>query len=153
MPGRAHRPCPGRSRADAARADCEVDVPRCAVSELGGQLTFTPCGSGRGSAERYAPLSHRTHDLTLQYPFATRFRYEVRLPEGWRIEDLPATIALDSPFGAFRLEYEQVEGAVVARGEMVLSEPRVPAEEYQAFRSFLGEVDRAVERRVRLVVQ
>ncbi|MBI5544987.1 MAG: DUF3857 domain-containing protein [Deltaproteobacteria bacterium] len=128
----------------------EMDAPAWAARE-GETLAFTPFGQGASYVESYAPLSTRSWDLLLPYPWANRFRYRIALPEGTAPTDLPKEVDIQSPFGGVKLAY-RLEGGreLVAEGEVLLGVTRVKASEYVAFRTFLGQVDAALSRRIRL---
>ncbi len=127
-----------------------MDAPSWAQRE-GAGLAFTPFGQGASYVESYAPLSARAFDLVLGFPWTNRFEYRVTLPEGQQATDLPKAVDVQTAFGGVKLAYS-VEGRVLtARGEIHLDVPRVKAAEYPAFRSFLGQLDQALGRRVRVV--
>jgi tetratricopeptide (TPR) repeat protein/transglutaminase-like putative cysteine protease len=127
-----------------------LDVPRYASADDGGERSFSAFGSGASYVESFAPLSARKHDLELPYPWANRARYRFSLPAGWAAKALPSDVELKSPFGALTLKYRAEGGALTLETDLVMAVSRVKAAEYPAYRAFLGQVDQALQRRVKL---
>jgi hypothetical protein len=124
----------------------ELAVPRYAQPDG----TFTPFGAGSGYAEAYVAASTRTHDLLLGDPGVTRFAYRYALPAGWTVAELPPPTSAETPWAAFEVRYRAEGGDLWAEGHVTFRTARVPARDYGAFRAFLGELDRALGRRVRV---
>jgi tetratricopeptide (TPR) repeat protein/transglutaminase-like putative cysteine protease len=127
----------------------EMDAPSYATREADA-LTFTPFGQGATYVESFAPLAKRSFDLVLGFPWTNRFRYKVTLPQGAAATDLPKEVDVQSPFGAVKLAYRMDGPTLVAEGEVMISAPRIAAAEYPAFRTFLGQVDQALGRRIKI---
>jgi tetratricopeptide (TPR) repeat protein/transglutaminase-like putative cysteine protease len=125
-----------------------LSVGRYAQAE-GPALRFTPFGQGTGYLEAYAPLSVRRFDLIIGDPWSNRFSYRYTLPPGWKVEEVPAPVTIDSPFGRFTVRY-QTAGGLTAEGEIAFKAARVKAADYPAFRAFVAEVDRAMSRQVKV---
>jgi tetratricopeptide (TPR) repeat protein len=113
-----------------------------------GLLRFTPFGAGATYAETWASLSSRRHDLEVGDPATTRFRYQVALPPGWTVRELPEPAAGDAPHAAFEVRYRQEAGVVVVEGFVALKTPLVPPADYPAFRALMLRIDAAFSRRV-----
>jgi len=126
-----------------------LEVPRYALDE-DGALTFSPFGKSRSYVETYAPLSARKHDLVIPYPWTTRSTFRYRLPGGYTAPQLPQPLEVMSPFGSFALKYRLEGDQLAVDSEITLAVSRVAANEYAAFRAFLGQIDQAVGRRVKL---
>ncbi|MGC4120613.1 MAG: hypothetical protein QM765_39755 [Myxococcales bacterium] len=126
-----------------------MDAPTWGERE-GETLSFTPFGQGASYVESYSPLSARTFDLVLPFPWTNRFTYKIALPAGAKAE-LPKPVDVRSPFGAVKLAYK-LDGAstVVAEGEVMMGTSRVKAGDYPAFRTFMGQIDQALGRRVKV---
>ncbi len=129
----------------------ELAIPRFAQQEEDGALHFSPFGQGANYVEIYAALSARTHALELPQPWVNRFVHRYQLPTGFAARDLPGDVQVKSPFGAVALRYRQLGGALVAEGELSLALSRVAPGDYPAFRSFLGQIDQALGRKITLV--
>jgi tetratricopeptide (TPR) repeat protein/transglutaminase-like putative cysteine protease len=128
----------------------EMDAPAYARRE-GEAMTFTPFGQGASYVESFAPLSTRKFDLVLSYPWVNRFHYRIVLPAGLSAADVPKDVDAHGPFGAVKLAYRLDGKALVAEGELQLGVSRVKASDYPAFRAFLGQIDQALGRRIRVV--
>jgi tetratricopeptide (TPR) repeat protein len=127
----------------------ELQVPRFAQKEEG-TLGFSPFGQSASYVESYAPLSSRKHDLVFQFPWTNAFEHRYTLPAGFAAQELPQDVDVRSPFGALRIKYRKEAGALRAEGEVSLGISRVLASEYPAFRAFLGQIDQALGRKIKL---
>jgi tetratricopeptide (TPR) repeat protein len=128
----------------------ELDIPRFAQPE-DDALTFAPFGQGATYVESWAALSARKQALVLPQPWTNRFVHRYLLPKGFSASELPADVSVKSPFGAVALRYHAEGDALVAEGEVALGISRVAPAEYPAFRAFLGRIDRALGRKIKLV--
>lgn len=129
--------------------DFKMSIPR--YSEvLPGALRFLPFGTGRTYQQAYASLAERRFDLVMQSPWRNRFTLRYALPAGYSVAELPQEVKEETPFGRLHLTYRMDGNTLVADGEVALTVARVKAEDYPAFREFLGRVDRAFGRKVTL---
>jgi hypothetical protein len=143
---------------EAVRLSFQMNVPRFAQTE-GSNLVFDPFGTASTYVETYAPLSRRNHDLVLPYAWTQRFDYRCQAPAGYRFATPPGPIEISGPFGKLELRNEPVppspsigapsELRVV--GTLRLSGTTIPAADYAAFRSFLGQADRAFSQQLQAV--
>ncbi|MBF5046586.1 DUF3857 domain-containing protein [Aggregicoccus sp. 17bor-14] len=140
---------PTRLDEDVA-VDFQMRVPRYA--EAGpGALRFLAFGSPRSYVQTYAPLVERHYDLVMSTPWVNRFSLRYHLPQGYRVAQLPPAYEETTPFGRVRLTQRMENGQLVAEGELALTTARVKAEDYAAFRAFLGRIDQAFARKVTAV--
>jgi cellulose synthase operon protein C len=130
--------------------DFQMQVPRYAESAPG-TLRFLAFGSSRSYLQTFAQLPQRNYDLVMSGPWTQRFTLRHQLPAGYRVTQLPAPYTEETPFGRVRLTQRLEGGKLVAEGELVLTRARVKAEDYAAFRAFLGRVDQAFGRKVQAV--
>ncbi|MFP2928538.1 DUF3857 domain-containing protein, partial [Pyxidicoccus sp. 3LG] len=132
---------------DDVALDFKMSIPRYA-EVLPNGMRFLPFGTGRTYQQAYASLAERRFDLVMQGPWLNSFSLRYTLPAGWTVAELPQPVEETTKFGYVKLTYKVDGGKLVAEGEMALTEARVKAEDYPAFREFLGRVDRAFGRRV-----
>ncbi|WP_163866408.1 DUF3857 domain-containing protein [Myxococcus eversor] len=141
------------SLSDTTRLDDDVtmdflmSIPRYA-EVMPNAVRFLPFGTGRTYQQAFAPLAERRFDLVMQSPWVNNFNLRYTLPAGWSVTELPQAVEETNAFGRLKLTYRVEEGRLIAEGEVKLSVARVKADEYPAFREFLGRVDRAFGRRV-----
>lgn len=126
----------------------ELLVPGYADVALDGSLTFSPTRSASNLVESFAALSSRRFDVVLRYPWTTSFRYEIALPAGYDFSGLHEPQTIESAFGSARVEWSKEGQMLVVEGEIEVSLARIRAEEYSAFRAFLGRVDAMLSRKV-----
>ncbi|NTX05133.1 DUF3857 domain-containing protein [Myxococcus sp. CA040A] len=132
---------------DDVSMDFRMSIPRYA-EVMPNAVRFLPFGTGRTYQQAFAPLAERRFDLVMQSPWVNSFNLRYTLPAGWSVTELPQAVEETNAFGRLKLTYRVEEGKLVAEGEVKLSVARVKADEYPAFRDFLGRVDRAFARRV-----
>ena len=131
------------------QVDFRMSIPRFAEA-LPGQLRFLPFGTGRSYTQTYASLAERRFDLVMNSPWLNRFTFRYTLPQGYSVAELPPEHQEETPFGRVRLTYRQEGNQLICDGEVSLSAARVKAEDYAAFRAFLGRVDKGFSRKVTL---
>ncbi len=104
-----------------------------------------------GHFATYAPGMARGHDLVLPAAWQHSVRYEVDLPAGWKVSELPADAKLETEFGKLLIKRKFEGGKLVIEKTVSLAATRVPAAKYPAFRKFCLDLDRLEARRVQLV--
>ncbi len=136
---------------DDVRLAFDMKVPRFAEVSKDGTLRILPFGTGRAYTQAFAPLGERRYDLVMGTPWTHRYTYRFTLPEGYALAGQPRDVREESPFGALTVRYRSEGNQVVAESELVLSVARVKAQDYGAFKAFLGKVDQAFARKLTLV--
>ncbi len=95
-----------------------------------------------------APASERRLPLDL----STRTSYEetrrVRLPAGFRVEDLPQGGTAESPFGRLEMEVRQEGREVRLTTRLNVTQDRIAPSDYGAFRRWVEEADRILRQRL-----
>jgi len=126
-----------------------LSAPRYAQPD-GEGLRFTPFGQSAVYTESFAPLSSRRYDLVLGEPWEARFTYRYKLPKGWHPVEIPEPARLQAAFGSFEVTVRADGDGLVAQGQVVFSRSRISVADYAAFRDFLGRLDRALARPIRV---
>ncbi len=134
---------------DDVQVDFRMSIPRYAEAAPG-QLRFLPFGTGRSYTQSYASLAERRFDLVMNGPWVNQFTYRYTLPRGYSVAELPPNKEESTPFGRVRLAYRQEGNQLICEGEVALTAARVKADDYAAFRAFLGRVDQGFSRKVTL---
>jgi tetratricopeptide (TPR) repeat protein/transglutaminase-like putative cysteine protease len=134
---------------DDVQVDFRMSIPRFAEA-MPGQLRFLPFGTGRSYTQSYASLAERRFDLVMHGPWVNTFTFRYTLPQGYSVAELPPAHQEETPFGRVRLGFRQEGNQLICDGEVALTAARVKADDYAAFRSFLGRVDQAFARKVTL---
>ena len=99
-------------------------------------------------SQRYANETKRTHDLQLFFPWARRTTIEFTLTDPMKVATLPQDAAIDEPFGKYSRKVTQ-DGAVVKIVEdFQVTQTLVKSADYDAFKTFCGKVDAAMEDKV-----
>ncbi|WP_088340602.1 DUF3857 domain-containing transglutaminase family protein [Robiginitalea sediminis] len=96
---------------------------------------------------RYVPDRYRDRTLPFQVlrGYQDREHYQIELPEGYKPEAIPGPVAIESPFGSYRMEVQYLpeEHILEYKREALVREGRYDAEQYEAYRDFHRQVARA----------
>ena len=112
-----------------------------------GALRFSPFGQQRSYVESYAQLSRRALPQRLPAPQRLTVWAEVELPRGWSAS-LPEDASENATQGSWSVKYARGDGKVTASLTLELKGGTVAPQDYAAFRSFLGRLDRVLLRKV-----
>jgi hypothetical protein len=63
------------------------------------------------------------------------------------VESLPGATRLDTEFGTYERTYERAGRTLSVRRVLRFATNRIPVARYEAFRAFLGDIERAEEER------
>ena len=134
---------------DSLRLSMRVGLRRYASAT--GRRLFVPLAMERWGAVPDAMTAERTQPVVAApYPFEDRDSLVVTLPEGYRVEAAAQPVALDTPFGSYRLS-ATVDGTTLRiTRRLVLAQTRLEAADFAAYRNFLERV--ATADRTRLVL-
>lgn len=75
----------------------------------------------------------------------------IALPAGFTVDELPAPVALETPFGTYTAETKAETGALVHKRKLVLRRATVPPDQYAALKTFYEKMRAAEESPVVLV--
>jgi tetratricopeptide (TPR) repeat protein len=128
--------------------DFQMTIPRYSEVLPGGVLRFLPFGTGRTYQQAYATLVERRFDLVMQGPWMNKFTLIYTLPSGYTVAEVPPPLQEKHSWGHVSLTYRMEGGKLIADGEVLMSSPRIKADDYTAFRTFLGRVDQSFGRKV-----
>ncbi len=120
----------------------KMAMPRYAEAGVG-LLRFFPFGASRAFTQVLAPLSERTFDVVFPGVWTNRFEVTYTLPPSWTPGALPAKDVLTSPFGSLTISATTKDGKLKVSGELVMSQARISAKDYPAYRAWLLQVDQA----------
>jgi hypothetical protein len=87
--------------------------------------------------------SSRKHPVVLE-PNAYNETVKVKLPEGFVVDELPAAVKLETPFGSYATNYVVKDGQLNFTRSLVLQGATIPVGEYSKVRSFFEKM-RAAE--------
>ena len=133
------------------KVELSVEVPRLLQPSTSGQLEVREVRSWlfellylRGRRlSGLAADEERREDLVLPLPAGVDETVVYELPQGLRLKSLPAPREIKTPFGTYQRSYERRGRQLIARRVLKLDTRRIPAGQYEQFRSFLGAVERA----------
>ncbi|MGH9907139.1 MAG: DUF3857 domain-containing protein [Pyrinomonadaceae bacterium] len=129
---------------DGGRFDLDVDFTAAAYAQSMQDrlLVFKPAiVSRRDSVFLTEPT--RKHPVVLKsYAFSETVR--VKLPSGFDVDELPDPVKLEAPFGSYKTSYEVRSGELVFIRSLAQRASTIPADQYQAVRSFFERM-RAAE--------
>lgn len=125
----------------------ELEVPNMGRIDAD-ELLFSPFGEDLRYVRNYAPLSSRRFPVKLGVPWRNEFSYRVTLPKGGVVKNAGSPLTGTSPFGSYSLSVTpSSDGAVLISGHVAFDVESVQPNEYQSFRQFLSQIDRAFGQR------
>ena len=96
-----------------------------------------------GAREGMLPAGTRTRPISLRagaYSETTT----VKLPEGFSLDELPAAVSLEVPFGEYAVSVEAKGPEIVLKRRLTLRRAVLPPEAYESVRGFFDKI-RAAE--------
>lgn len=120
----------------------QLTIPRLATLSgsrqfLRPNLTERVTSPPSNFATRLSPVrfAYAYHDVDSIY---------YRIPLGFSVESLPASVSFAESFGSFKASTESLsDTAVIYRRELIILHPVIPASEYQVYRSFFSSIFRS----------
>lgn len=96
-------------------------------------------------SRHYLPnFSEKERLLPIQLsPLAIDDEILFSIPEGFKIDELPAQTSLDSPYGICRMTYAVTGETLVLKRAVVLNQMIVPVQDYAKLRQFLSDLAKA----------
>jgi len=113
-----------------------------------GESWSIPVTPSQHLVKDFAPLESRKQSTRFSAKHTSDTTWKVRLPPGARTISAPQTMNVESPFGAVRVTAESNGGLINVRTEIALSQSRISAADYPAFREFCERADRALGQRL-----
>lgn len=105
-------------------------------------LVFKPAIVSRRESLFLAEAA-RKHPVVLKSTAYTE-TVQVKLPDGFDVDEMPDPLKLDTSFGNYNASYEVKEGRLVFTRKLILRASTIPPEQYQSVRTFFDRI-RAVE--------
>lgn len=133
------------------KVELSVELPRVLQATTSGQQDVREVRSwlfdllylrGR-KLSGLAADEERHEDVILPLPAGVDETVIYELPDGLRVQSLPAAQKLETSFGTYTRTYEQRGRQLVAHRVLKMESRRIPAAEYEQLRGFLGAVERA----------
>jgi hypothetical protein len=105
----------------------------------------------------YVPptVAERTQPVHLfPYAFADTDTIRYELPTGYQVEAMPEPVTIETAFGRYAAQVvQQQEGHLAYVRTFEITEPKLPPEQYNAFRDFLSQVSQSDRAMMVLVEQ
>lgn len=77
----------------------------------------------------------RVHPLHLMHLRQLRIKSRIKLPASLQVAELPADVAVDTPYIVYKARFRQAEGAIVMEGSLREKQYDVSREDYDAWRA------------------
>jgi tetratricopeptide (TPR) repeat protein/transglutaminase-like putative cysteine protease len=141
------------------KVDGANDLERPVTVEFRGTLdsfsgrTSVPLTSSwlpRTYVQTMARESSRTQDLLLPAPWTADEELHFELPAGATVAAMPSDTVLETAFGSASLHYERQGREIVVRTSIQFRKLRIPPAEYDSFREFCVQVERAFRNEVKV---
>jgi tetratricopeptide (TPR) repeat protein/transglutaminase-like putative cysteine protease len=144
---------------ESVRVDGANDFERPVTVEFRGTLdTFVgkrsvPLNASwmpRSYVQQLASLVSRSQDLLLPAPWTTEEELHFQLPPASKITYMPPDTTLETAFGTAALRYERSGRELIIRTSVQFQKLRISPGEYEFFRGFCQQVERAFQREIRI---
>jgi len=76
-------------------------------------------------------------------PIMVKDEIILKFGEGQKIDEIPAKISLESPYGTYQASFEIQQDALVMKRTVIINRSYVPAEDYTKLKQFFSEIVRA----------
>jgi transglutaminase-like putative cysteine protease len=121
------------------RFDVKANFEAKQFGQIQGKLLlFKPGSIVPGT--RYS-LPARERQLPIELRASARIdRITIRLPEGFKVDEVPDSIELKSPYGFYKAEYRQSPGSLIFEQSLEESDVSAPAAEYTRLREFFSKI-------------
>jgi hypothetical protein len=137
------------------KVEVEVDVPSVLSKTAGGGFELEPVRSwlfdliylGGDKVSGFAADTERVHDVVLKIPSGVSEKVIYELPDDLHVESVPQPVIIDQPFGSYRLEYSREGNTLIMHRVLRFKTGRIPREQYEAFRKFVQDIERAESER------
>ena len=113
-----------------------------------GERLSVPVGPRDHLVRDYAQLSRRRLDIRLNAQSTTESDWTIHHPPGAHVVSAPLKAGGTSAFGSFRVEVESGPAATHVTTVVTLTQTRIKAADYPAFRAWCETVDRALGQRL-----
>jgi len=89
------------------------------------------------------PMEQRQHPILFRFPRVEVVNVRIEAPEGFVPQEVPPTQTLQGPASAYKVEFKRTESGYEVRRQFAVQGVGLPPSEYDAFRTFVGQVDKA----------
>jgi transglutaminase-like putative cysteine protease len=116
------------------------------VSRTDKRLLIRPALLTRAD-ESLTPLPRRVNSIYFHYPWSETDRIEIRVPQGFSVEQLPDPVSLDIGAARYRSVFSKAGGCVVYERSLSVNAIYLSTEHYSAAKAFFDRIhqaDRAV---------
>jgi hypothetical protein len=92
-----------------------------------------------GHAPRF-PLAEREYPVGFDYPWRTTDHFQLLLPQGFRVENLPAAVSEKLPYAIYEVKVAEQGGQIEVLRDLVMSSIIFPKKQYSEIKSFFDKV-------------
>jgi len=122
--------------------DLEFTAPAYAQLMQGRLMVFKPAAVSRLDS-LFLTAATREQPVVLE-PYALDETVKVNMPEGFKVDELPDPIKLDTPFGSYATTCEVKDGQLLFTRKLTQRAATIPVAQYEMVRSFFQKI-RAAE--------
>lgn len=118
--------------------EVSFDAPRYGQLMQGRLLIFKPALVSRRNSLTLT-ASRRSHPVSL-YSQAYREEARFELPAGFAVDEQPAPIEIEEPFGSYQAHCRVEEGVLIYERSLTLQKSTIPASDYESVRRFFEQI-------------
>ncbi len=138
----------------AAENVSNLDKPVTLNYSFHGQEYFTPAGKMRILPQLASVDTSLVSRNTRRYPLDLSFlnikesATEIRIPDGFRLKEMPEGLAQKSPWFKFDIEYSFKNNKITCKEKIQTLKDTVAQEDYPAFKGFIEKTARLAKQRI-----
>jgi hypothetical protein len=118
-----------------------VDFAASDYATMAGERMFVPLNVVDKMSMNFNPKRERLNDIFIPYGITDEDGFEFAIPEGYRIEFLPAPVNLVTPYGTYQMKCEVKEDKVIYTRKLLLVEGLIEKAKYQDFAQTMEKIN------------
>jgi hypothetical protein len=117
----------------------EFSVDRYAQSLRNSLLVLKPSVIARRGESLFLKENSRSHPIVIEAE-AFNETIEIKVPDGFQVDEVPDPVKLDTPFGSYITKYEVKGNQLVVTRKLVQLASVIPANQYADVRTFMNNI-------------
>lgn len=108
-----------------------------------GKRLFVPLNALNPAGSVPPVDTQRILPVQIKTGFSEVDNYIINIPAGYKVENLPSSVELHSPFGTYSIKVETQDNAIMVTRQYTQNEGIFPKQSFEEFRQFLLQVSKA----------
>lgn len=126
---------------EAPVSTLSVDFTAAEYATMSGDRMFVPLNVVDNMGLSFNPKRERFNDVFIPYGITDEDGFEFSIPEGYRVEFMPAPVELETPYGSYQAKCEMKGENVVYTRKLLLAEGLIEKTKYQDFAQTVEKIN------------